>query len=192
LRKELSAFWHHNHGFTFTSRERHARSGLYYYRARFYSPVLGRFLSPDPIGHLGGVNLYAYVLNDPVNLIDPLGFCEESLWDDFMDWLMNDLVVPGPYGSSDPNDWGNWVSLPYEAGKFGKGWEYAEWGAIGTATAATSVAAGAIGAEYLGIEANVLSKGNIFKIVSKKLRRGFRIDPAHHKKPAGHMKYWKW
>jgi RHS repeat-associated protein len=45
---------------TYTSRERHARSGLYYYRARWYSPALGRFLTPDPIGHLGGMNLYAY------------------------------------------------------------------------------------------------------------------------------------
>jgi len=60
-------------GFTYTGRERHARSGLYYYRARFYDPILGRFLSEDPIGLLGGVNLYAYVGNDPVNWIDPLG-----------------------------------------------------------------------------------------------------------------------
>ncbi|MDI1285736.1 MAG: HNH/endonuclease VII fold putative polymorphic toxin [Reyranella sp.] len=49
-------------------------SGLYYYRARHYSPVLGRFLQPDPIGYAGGVNLYGYVGNDPLNLIDPSGF----------------------------------------------------------------------------------------------------------------------
>jgi RHS repeat-associated protein len=62
-----------NRGFTYTSRERHARSGLYYYRARWYSPTLGRFLSQDPIGHLGGVNLYAYVGNNPVEYTDPFG-----------------------------------------------------------------------------------------------------------------------
>jgi RHS repeat-associated protein len=62
-----------DHGFTYTSRERHARSGLYYYRARWYSPVLGRFLSQDPIGHLGGVNLYTYGVGDPANNVDPLG-----------------------------------------------------------------------------------------------------------------------
>jgi len=48
---------------TYTARERHVASGLYYYRARFYDPQLGRFITPDPIGHLGGMNLYAYVGN---------------------------------------------------------------------------------------------------------------------------------
>ena len=38
-----------------------------------YSPALGRFLQVDPIGTDGGLNLYAYVRNDPVNLLDPIG-----------------------------------------------------------------------------------------------------------------------
>jgi RHS repeat-associated protein len=45
-------------------------SGLYYYRARIYSPTWGRFLQPDPIGYQAGTNLYAYVNNDPLNLVD--------------------------------------------------------------------------------------------------------------------------
>ena len=48
-------------------------SGLYYYRARMYSPTDGRFLQPDPIGYAAGVNLYAYAGNDPLNATDPLG-----------------------------------------------------------------------------------------------------------------------
>ncbi|MBI4830174.1 MAG: RHS repeat-associated core domain-containing protein [Candidatus Lindowbacteria bacterium] len=60
-------------GFTYTGREYHSRSGLYYYRARFYDPRIGRFITPDPIGQIGGVNLYAYVGNNPVNYVDPLG-----------------------------------------------------------------------------------------------------------------------
>ncbi len=44
-----------------------------YYRARYFEPKLGRFLSEDPIGFAGGVNFYNYVLNDPVNLTDPFG-----------------------------------------------------------------------------------------------------------------------
>jgi RHS repeat-associated protein len=48
-------------------------NGLYYYRARHYSPAWGRFLQPDPIGYQGGVHLYAYVGNDPLNLQDQQG-----------------------------------------------------------------------------------------------------------------------
>jgi len=48
-------------------------SRLYFMRARYYDPDLGRFLSEDPIGISGGLNLYAYAGNDPVNASDPSG-----------------------------------------------------------------------------------------------------------------------
>lgn len=46
---------------------------LYYYRARYYSPILRRFISGDPIGLRGGINIYEYVEDDPINNIDPMG-----------------------------------------------------------------------------------------------------------------------
>ncbi|MBX5893037.1 RHS repeat protein [Pseudomonas aeruginosa] len=46
---------------------------IYHMGARAYSPELGRFIQPDPAGLAGGMNLYAYADNDPVNLYDPFG-----------------------------------------------------------------------------------------------------------------------
>lgn len=56
----------------YTGRENDG-NGLYFYRARYYSPALQRFISEDPIGVEGGINLYGYAENDPVTLRDPNG-----------------------------------------------------------------------------------------------------------------------
>lgn len=60
----------------YTGRERDLDTGLLYYRARFYDPQLGRFISEDPIGFGGGINQFAYVSNSPQNATDPSGLYE--------------------------------------------------------------------------------------------------------------------
>jgi len=59
--------------FRYTGREWDSETGLYDYRARYYDPAIGRFLSEDPIGFKGGFNFYVYVMNEPTTLIDPFG-----------------------------------------------------------------------------------------------------------------------
>ncbi len=60
--------------FGFTGRERDTETGLSYYRARYYDPASGRFLSEDPVGFAADdPNLYRYAANNPVSFVDPQG-----------------------------------------------------------------------------------------------------------------------
>ncbi|MBU2571886.1 MAG: RHS repeat-associated core domain-containing protein, partial [Gammaproteobacteria bacterium] len=62
-----------NNRLKYTGREEDS-TGLYYYRARYYDPFIGRFISEDPLGfNAGDVNFYVYVGNNPVNNNDPTG-----------------------------------------------------------------------------------------------------------------------
>ncbi|MDP2940513.1 MAG: RHS repeat-associated core domain-containing protein [Candidatus Omnitrophota bacterium] len=77
--------------FYFTGRELDEESGLYYFRERYYSSIIGRFLQRDPLGTLPDINVYRYVLNNPVNYIDPYGLV-----------IIETLVVTAP-------EWLPWV-----------------------------------------------------------------------------------
>jgi len=64
--------------FQYTGQAMIPELGLYYYRARFYSPQMGRFLQTDPVGYKSDVDLYAYVGNDPLDRTDPTGNVGEA------------------------------------------------------------------------------------------------------------------
>ena len=71
----------------FTGHIRDSATGLNYMQARYYDPVIGRFLSVDPLGFMqtgepGMFNRYAYTFNNPVNLVDPLGMAPSSIKDE--------------------------------------------------------------------------------------------------------------
>lgn len=68
---------------------------FYYDKARLYSPTLGRFLQPDPIGYEDGRNWYAYVGGDPVNVTDPSGLCGYPGEQPCEDPDQPDVVMPG-------------------------------------------------------------------------------------------------
>lgn len=80
--------------------------GMYYYKARIYSPTLGRFLQTDPIGYEDQINLYAYVGNDPVNGTDPSGM-QTYFWggagnDDQAEYKEDFVAAFREAGISDP------------------------------------------------------------------------------------------
>ena len=70
--------------FNFTGLYRHSKSNLDLAVYRAYDPDLGRWLSRDPIGENGGLDLYAYVANSPLNRVDSLGLFDDGA--DLLQW----------------------------------------------------------------------------------------------------------
>lgn len=96
---------------------------LYLTRYRLYAASLNRFLSPDPIGLAGGLNLYAYAEGDPLSYIDPLGLCGQSVWgaaaSGFLEGLGGGLSVLAnafTFGGTDALGWTD--SASYEGSQY--------------------------------------------------------------------------
>lgn len=66
--------------FRYTGRRFDPETGLYYYRARYYSPDLGRFLQTDATGYRDDMDMYTYVGNNPMNRTDPSGLSDLNLF----------------------------------------------------------------------------------------------------------------
>ncbi|MFO7902876.1 MAG: RHS repeat-associated core domain-containing protein [Pirellulaceae bacterium] len=88
-----------DHIFGFTGREMDAESDLYHYRARYYDPRIGQFISEDPAGfEAGDANLRRYVENDPTNQVDPTGMYGEDVHFYFNYYLARYLGLDQPSG----------------------------------------------------------------------------------------------
>ncbi len=80
--------------YRFSTKPQEGMTGLYYYGYRWLDAGTGRWLSRDPIGERGGVNLYGFVGNDGVNYVDRLGLIEAELGGA----ITGDLIIPMPFG----------------------------------------------------------------------------------------------
>ena len=104
--------------FGFTGHYFHQPSGMNLAMYRAYSPTLARWLSRDPIGEKGGLNLYGYVENNPINLWDPLGL--DAI-------VLNDMNGAGRQGHSailvgnNQTGWSYYSKDGYGAGRYGDG-----------------------------------------------------------------------
>jgi RHS repeat-associated protein len=102
--------------YQYTGRENDG-TGVYFYRARYYNPTTGRFLSEDPIEFAAGdTNLYRYVFNNPVNSIDPTGFFptgRDKWWGhndrNFQWWWHNCYWKGEPYDGTKEEVEAGWV-----------------------------------------------------------------------------------
>jgi RHS repeat-associated protein len=93
-----------NSAYGFTGEQQFGEAdGLVFLRARYYKPNIGRFISRDPIGYGGGLNLYAYVKNNPINLIDPSG--------------LFDFIYPPGVGPIGPIDSPSIIEICYRCAK---------------------------------------------------------------------------
>ena len=79
-------------------------TGLYYYRARYYSPTHQRFVSSDPIGLSVGLNIYSYVYNIPLRWTDPNGLDAQEVIDDIINVGLAETIVGNAIASQAISD----------------------------------------------------------------------------------------
>ncbi len=152
-----------NNNFRYTGREFDPEIGIYYYRARYYDPGVGRFITKDPIGFAGGVNLYGYVGNNPVNTTDPLG-------------LFWGMPMGESFGEEATQYWADQYN---QTGKLAYGFLGLSAALWTPETSAYTTAT--LGGGYLARVFGPFSPKGVPKPLQR-LRKYFRVDPPHHGK----------
>jgi RHS repeat-associated protein len=112
--------------------------GLYYNRARYYNPFMGRFLQRDPVGCQVAMNLYKYCMNNPLNMVDPLGLYASDACDVCKpcdnNELYNDLIEGTSTGSGRRKTCEEWCHIVHDrsplTGAWGCFW-YCIWEGLG-------------------------------------------------------------
>ena len=84
-------------------------TGLYFMKARYYDPKIGRFVQPDPIGYEDGLNLYQFAYNNPTGFTDPLGLGADGS-SGSSDAYSLGLGVTGARWGGDLFDWSTWFT----------------------------------------------------------------------------------
>jgi len=79
--------------FQYTGRDKDSETGLYYYRARYFDPKVGRFMGEDPLGVRDHLNMYTYVGNSPINFDDPLGLYKTRGFDPDQQALLDAAIA---------------------------------------------------------------------------------------------------
>ncbi len=81
--------------YQFSTKPYYASLGANYYGYRFYNPIIGKWMTRDPLRERGGLNLYGFVGNSPVNRIDPLGLAEKTIIERVVDPLFSPFMAYG-------------------------------------------------------------------------------------------------
>jgi RHS repeat-associated protein len=183
--------------FRFTGRRFDVETGLYYYRARYYAPQIGRFLQTDPIGYKDDFNMYSYTGDDPTSRTDPSGLESPCVIDNSCFGSQSDpetagreqaagrvweSIIPG-FGAAEEYERGNTLGAvalgALDFGSLGKGRVI---GSLGSRLGRSLAAAGRGALKGLEDTHHIVAKGasNSFAVAARDIleKAGIGIDDA--------------